>query len=370
MSRGGWRQHLLMKAASAGARYVLDNGRRRCGYEGSDLHFAFAFTTEEAAHKWNYTMRPRKRPLGGDDAITVRVSGCPLADVEIGPFVGPDDYSPTDTRSANNAWGLPVGRGAPDPTHACSPENAWGSWGSVCSDAHTEATLLSTSDNEAVKYQCFVAPCLKLRRAHLIDKAVATPNKLDDINNHLGLPSCMHELFDRLGGSSRHPPELVVCLAETNPMGPLPTEYGMESEWDQSALVRAAKKATPPKVDPATVPSEPGHDQWVCGTGTSEHVRHRVFLDCWFVRPDSLGVMRSIFDKAKVLMATQLGLLRTYVYVRNPAKFKLCLAWKLADTLSAWALCGVNAPAGFARWNLSEQQLRNEYGAVGWSHTE
>ena len=73
-----------------------------------------------------------------------------------------------------------------------------------------------------------------------------------------------------------------------------------------------------------------------------------------------------MFSKAKVLMATDLGLLRTFVYVRNPDQFRLCVAWKLADTLSAWASYGVKAPAGFATWNLSEEQLRTEHGAVGW----
>ena len=103
MSRGGWREHLLMKAASVAARYVLENGRRRCSYVGSDLHFAFAFKTEEAAHMWNCSIQPRKRPRGNDDVVEVSVSGCPLADVEIGAFVGPHDYNPTDTLSADTA---------------------------------------------------------------------------------------------------------------------------------------------------------------------------------------------------------------------------------------------------------------------------
>ena len=123
---------------------------------------------------------------------------------------------------------------------------------------------------------------------------MATSHKLDDVNNQLGLPSSIHELFKRGGGSSCHPPELAICLAETNPMAPLANEYGMDGEWDQPALVQAAERATPPEVDPATVPAEPGHDQWVCGTGTSEHVRHRVFLDVWFLRPDTLCSLRSV----------------------------------------------------------------------------
>ena len=94
----------------------------------------------------------------------------------------------------------------------------------------------------------------------------------------------------------------------------------------------------------------------------------------WCSRPFSLwNTVRArvqMFSKAKVLMATDLGLLRTFVYVRNPDQFRLCVAWKLADTLSAWTSCGVKAPAGFATWNLSEEQLRTEHGAVGWRHTD
>ena len=135
--KGGWRQHLLMEAASAAARYVVENGHRCCAYVGSDLHFKFAFTTEQEAHMWNCAMRPRKRRRGGDDTIAVRISGRPLADVEIGAFVGPDDYNPADTRSANTAWGFAEAPGAFDPTHACSPGNAWDAWGSVDSDART-----------------------------------------------------------------------------------------------------------------------------------------------------------------------------------------------------------------------------------------
>ena len=74
-----------------------------------------------------------------------------------------------------------------------------------------------------------------------------------------------------------------------------------------------------------------------------------------------------VFNKAKVLMATEIGLLRTFVYVRNPKKFKLCLAWKLVDTLNAWADCDVKTPSGFASWTMSEEQLRAEHGAIGWS---
>ena len=81
-------------------------------------------------------------------------------------------------------------------------------------------------------------------------------------------------------------------------------------------------------------------------------------------------VWLQMFREGQVLMATELGLLRTFVYVRNPGSFKLCVAWKLADTLSAWASYGVKAPAGFATWNLSEEQLRTEHGAVGWTHVK
>ncbi len=106
MLRGGWRHHLITKAASAAARYVLHDGRPSCGYVGNDLHFSFAFKTEEAAHSWKCTARPRRpRPLGQSDAITMRLSSRPRADVEIGALVDPEDYDQTDTRSPDDAWG-------------------------------------------------------------------------------------------------------------------------------------------------------------------------------------------------------------------------------------------------------------------------
>lgn len=106
MLRGGWRHHLITKAASAAARYVLHDGRPSCGYVGNDLHFSFAFKTEEAAHSWKCTARPRRpRPLGQSDAITMRLSSRPRADVEIGALVDPEDYDQMDTRSPDDAWG-------------------------------------------------------------------------------------------------------------------------------------------------------------------------------------------------------------------------------------------------------------------------
>ena len=133
------------------------------------------------------------------------------------------------------------------------------------------------------------------QRAHLIDKRVATSHKVDDGNNQLAMMATLHEHFDCRGGSRRAPPRMLVCLAQTNPTEPLPGSYGMDGgQWDQVALVQAVQEADVPDVDPSTVPTEPGHAQWVCGTGTSEHVRHRVFLDVWFQHPETLNQLRSV----------------------------------------------------------------------------
>ena len=81
-------------------------------------------------------------------------------------------------------------------------------------------------------------------------------------------------------------------------------------------------------------------------------------------------VWLQMFREGQVLMDTELGLLRTFVYVRNPGSFKLCVAWKLLHTLVCWARCGVEAPSAFDNWNLSALALSIEHGAVGWTHVK
>ena len=116
MSKSGWRQRLIRKASLVPARYVLEEEQPCVVYKGRDLHFEFAFTTEEAAYAWESEMTPKKRPRGGDYAITMRVTGRALADVTIGEYVRARDYDPKDTDSVHASWDCfcstvrPVGR--------------------------------------------------------------------------------------------------------------------------------------------------------------------------------------------------------------------------------------------------------------------
>lgn len=350
ISEGGWRQRLIRQASRVPARYVMKGEHPCVSYKGSDLHFVFAFNTEEAAYAWKNATTARKRPRDDDSAVTMHVAARVLGDVEIGKYVEPEDYDPKDTDSIDTSWD----------TFFSSPS------------LFSRDTVLSTGDNnEVFQYQSFTGYHIRLHRVHLIDKLIAEANELDGVNNQLGLPSSLQGLFDRCMRNPNWPPHVMVCLSQTSPTEPLPSDYGMQGKWDQASLLRAAKVATPPVVDPATVPAEPGRDQWVCGTGASEHVRHRVFLDVWFRKPDALWEHRSMFRQDQVLMATDLGLLRTFVYVRNPANFKLCVAWKLLDTLRCWARRGVELPGAFDKhWNLSAEQLRTEHSAVGWTHVK
>ena len=278
MSTGGWRQRLIREAALAPARHVIEEEQPCVVYKASDLHFMFAFTKEAAAYAWKSKLTPRKRSRSGDYAITMRVTGRAVADVTIGEYVQPGDYDPKDTDSLDASW-----------ANFCSTARSVGRV--QCGE---RSTLVSTGDDEVFQYQCFSGFHTGLRRAHLIDKTIAEANKLDGVNNQLGLPCSVQALFARCVDNRNCLPQVIVCLAQTDPMEPLPSDYGMQGPWDQSALLRAAKAATPPEVDPATVPAKPGCNQWVCGTGASEHVRHRVFLDVWFRQPTALWEYRSV----------------------------------------------------------------------------
>lgn len=79
-------------------------------------------------------------------------------------------------------------------------------------------------------------------------------------NNHLAMDSTLHTLFNGRGDRLTRP-EVVVYLAETSPVDPLPTNYGMDGDMELPALVRAARSAATPAVDPSTAPAEHGHDQ-------------------------------------------------------------------------------------------------------------
>ena len=74
------------------------------------------------------------------------------------------------------------------------------------------------------------------------------------------MDSTLHTLFNGRGDRLTRP-EVVVYLAETSPVDPLPTNYGMDGDMELPALVRAARSAATPAVDPSTAPAEHGHDQ-------------------------------------------------------------------------------------------------------------